>query len=443
MIPSDLRWEQLTTPYGHVHPRGRKHAAFTEASLAAALTSGRDPAGNALDPAMPVYRMDDEDLRDLVAYLKQLEWDLDPGVAADCVRIGTLLPTQGRMAIVGRAIREALSASFYEVNAAGGIHGRRLELVEPPVDGSDPSLLESARRLLSQGDVFAILSPFVAGSDAEIGALAERERVPVIAPFTLLSPDPWELADFTFLLYAGPREQMRALVDFEAGGRTRGAGRIAMIGPQDERSRALREAIEEQWRRNGWDPAPEVIWIASDEEPDAAVARLRDREIETVFVLDPAGPRGWLDAAGAIDWRPTVLVPGAWAGPPSLERRGPFRGRVHLAYPTLPSDQTPAALAQLDSALARSGYVPSHRTAQVFAAASVRVIVEALKAAGRDLRREKLRAALEQLDGFRTGLTPPISYGANRRVGALGAYVVEFDAATGAFRPASGWIEPK
>ena len=67
-------------------------------------------------------------------------------------------------------------------------------------------------------------------------------------------------------------------------------------------------------------------------------------------------------------------------------------------------------------------------------------LVEALKRSGRDLSREKLIANLEGLNQFETGVTPAITYGPNRRIGALGAYVISVDLQKKQFVPASSWI---
>ncbi len=50
--------------------------------------------------------------------------------------------------------------------------------------------------------------------------------------------------------------------------------------------------------------------------------------------------------------------------------------------------------------------------------------MHALEACGKDLSRERLVTALEGLYEYETGLMPKITYGPNRRIGALGAYVV-------------------
>jgi len=62
-----------------------------------------------------------------------------------------------------------------------------------------------------------------------------------------------------------------------------------------------------------------------------------------------------------------------------------------------------------------------------------------LKRAGRDLSREKLITALEGLYEYNTGVTPSITFGPNRRVGAMGAYVLSIDPAKREF-VSSGWV---
>ncbi len=73
---------------------------------------------------------------------------------------------------------------------------------------------------------------------------------------------------------------------------------------------------------------------------------------------------------------------------------------------------------------------------------SAKILVEGLKRAGRDLSREKLVTAIEGFYDFDTGLTPAVSYGPNRRIGAMGAYVVSAVALRDpAVTPPAEWIE--
>ncbi|MCA1633732.1 MAG: c-type cytochrome, partial [Acidobacteria bacterium] len=115
-----LTWAHLRKPGGHTHPTGRKHGPFDEAAFARAVTLGVDPDRNELVAAMPHYRMSADDLSDLIAYLKRIETDRDPGLSDDSVKVGTILPSTGALAETGAAMRDVLAAYFEDVNSRGG-----------------------------------------------------------------------------------------------------------------------------------------------------------------------------------------------------------------------------------------------------------------------------------------------------------------------------------
>jgi hypothetical protein len=110
--PLDIRWSELVKTYGHVHHDGRKHPAFDDDGVARSIIAGVDQANNALDRSMPIYQMSQDDIEDLVAYMKVLEFDLDPGVADDVVRVATLLPLTGPAGSVGDAMRKVMHGYF-------------------------------------------------------------------------------------------------------------------------------------------------------------------------------------------------------------------------------------------------------------------------------------------------------------------------------------------
>jgi hypothetical protein len=75
------------------------------------------------------------------------------------------------------------------------------------------------------------------------------------------------------------------------------------------------------------------------------------------------------------------------------------------------------------------------------ALAAAKLLVEGLNRAGRELTRENLITVLESGDVYQTGLTPPLRFGPNRRVGARGAYLARPTAEADVFIPVGGWRE--
>ena len=89
---------------------------------------GLDSAGKPLDRAMPRYRMTHGDLADLVAYLMVIGRESDPGLSADRIRIGVIVAPSRLFPEMGLAVRAALTAFVSEINRAGGVYQREIEL---------------------------------------------------------------------------------------------------------------------------------------------------------------------------------------------------------------------------------------------------------------------------------------------------------------------------
>jgi hypothetical protein len=70
MDAPSLKWDSLTDSKGHTHPSGRKHPPFTEPSFKICVLAGFDSGGNQLSTMMPRWEMSNEDLDDLIDYLK-------------------------------------------------------------------------------------------------------------------------------------------------------------------------------------------------------------------------------------------------------------------------------------------------------------------------------------------------------------------------------------
>ena len=80
VVAQDIRWSQLSKPYGFTSTEGRRRAAYNRESLAKAITEGIDSSGNTLNYSMPRYKLPTSALAALLDYLQHLENEL-PGDA--------------------------------------------------------------------------------------------------------------------------------------------------------------------------------------------------------------------------------------------------------------------------------------------------------------------------------------------------------------------------
>ncbi|MCI0417862.1 MAG: ABC transporter substrate-binding protein, partial [Acidobacteria bacterium] len=407
VVPSNITWEALTKPYGITHPSGRHHPPYTERLLKRAITMGIDPAGNQLHVAMPRFQMSHQDLAALITYLKQLGKSLDPGLAE-----------------MSRAVRAVLEAYFDEVNQAGGIYNRRIvlrfaESLDPSEEG-----IKTVQTFLEKERIFALTSSFMAGADEEIAALVQDQEIPLVGAFTLDPQLRSPLNRYVFyLLDSGLKEQGRALAAFAAKQYAAKNPPTAIIHADEKTAHAVAQAIRAECQRSGWDAVEELDVSRGQFNAALLVRRLREKATEIVFFLGPSAAASvLLQETQSLDWDPILLVPGSLAGSELFAVPISFDGRIFLSFPSLPSAQTPEGMVEYQR-LARARKFPSqHLATQLTALSSAKVLVGGLKRTGRDINREKLIEALEGLYEFKTGFTAAVTYGPDRRVGALGAY---------------------
>jgi len=440
--PSDVTWTTLTASYGHDHHYGRSHPAFDETSLSLAIEAGRDPAENALDMAMPRYSMSAADMADLIAYIKRIESDLDPGLGEDSIKLGTLLPLEGPLQSVGQSMKNVLDAYFADINASGGIHGRRIELVVGKYSADAMQGGWNARDFVQDQSVFALVSGYLNGIEKEVAGLAEEKAIPLVGPFTV-SPDYGQgLNRYSFYLLGGFAEQARVLARYAATELTPSASRFAIIRPNGAIYETAADAVKTQ---SGLGVRPADLTISYQapyfDAVDAA-ATLQKENIGMVMFFGPANDlRRLADEAGRRDWSPDLLLPGVFASKGMFEIPDNYEGRVFLGYSSMPVDHTARGVSEFEKLHAEHGIDYRNSAAQISAFVAATVLVEGLKRSGRGLSRERLVSELESLADFRPGLMPPISYNATRRIGALGGYVVVLDLEKKGFGAASKWIE--
>ena len=440
VIPSNLAWEALTKPYGVTHPGGRTHPPYTDRALEVAITRGLDPAGNKLLDVMPHYQLSQEDLGDLVAYLKRLGKDRDPGLSENSITIGTTIPARADLAAIGQAITAVTTAFFEEVNSRGGIYNRKIELKIN--ETSDTPITAIVKRFIQDEQVFAMTSAFTAGADKELAALMDNLEVPMVGPLTLYPEGGYPLNRHVFYVLSGVDGQARALVNFACRRMPDKKAGVLIVYSDDEMPKGVLAAVTDQCKKSGCGAPETYSYPNADSDVPTFAAKLKQTSKSVIFFLGTGREAiALMQEANELRWSPTFYLPGAVAGHEVLGAPPSFAQKIFFPVPSSPDDQTAMGIEEF-RALAAKHKLPAHHLGvqrSVYSAA--RILIEGLKRAGKDLSREKLIRALEGLYEYPTGMTPAVTYGINRRIGAMGAYVVTIDLEKKQFQPASGWID--
>jgi ABC-type branched-subunit amino acid transport system substrate-binding protein len=440
IVSPAIDWDTLSDPEGHQHQK-RAHGPFDEESLVDAISRGIDPAGNDFEATMPKYIMADEDMADLVAYLKVIGLEDDPAIVDGRIRIGTVLPVDGQHAGLGKAMRDTIEAVFSEVNAGGGVHGRGLELVVGGWGGNPDPEIWAAHDLVANEPVMALVSPYVPNYDAELAALAADEELPVVGPYTVLPPGDAGENRFSFYLLPGLELQAEALVDAAAVLTPPENSTLAIVHPRVRFFDQIAEAARLRAEALGFRSAKVSVFEHGAFDAEQSAAALHDSGVDAVVFLGSSGELGALArVAETRDWHPFLLSPGILAERGIFELPPSFSYRVLLSYASLPTDYSASGAEEFERLHEKYRFGYEYDIAQLSAFTAAKVLVAGLENAGRRLNREELVRGLEEIEEFHPGLAPPVTFGPFRRTGSMGAHIVRVDLVNDRFDPTTGWI---
>jgi branched-chain amino acid transport system substrate-binding protein len=101
--------------------------------------------------------------------------------AAPPIKIGALFAVTGPASFLGEPERNTAQMVVDEINKAGGIKGRALQLVTYDTQGDATKAVQAATRLIKDDKVVAIVGPSTTGDTMAVIPVVERARIPLIS----------------------------------------------------------------------------------------------------------------------------------------------------------------------------------------------------------------------------------------------------------------------
>jgi len=438
VTPSDITWPMLTRPYKVSEASGREHGPYSDRLIGRAVTMGLDADGNRLSAVMPRYQLQRQDLLDLLAYLKTIGAKDDPGVGADELRIGVLLPSAEPMREAGEVTVQTLHAYFDWINQHGSIYGRKLRLRTWALPSNPDELSKAFSEYVREEDVFALIACFTAGIEEQIATLVKEADIPMIGPLALSPAKSEGTNPYVFYLDSGIIAEIDALQDFAARS---GSARITLLLAKDGAYASLADHIRARSQDTHWESMEEIS--ASDDDL-ALQKKIANGRADVLVVVAPAPlTMRALRAVAQLAKPLQCLLPGSAVTPEIFDLPDSMDGRVLVSFTSLPTDYTPDAIAEYRSMAETYGLSKSHLAYQFRALSSAHVLVEALRRSGRDVSRDKLLEVLESFEQFPTGFTGPVTFGPNRRIGHSGGELLRLDLHRKDFVPVTEDARPR
>ncbi|MBR1125685.1 ABC transporter substrate-binding protein [Bradyrhizobium lablabi] len=318
------------------------------------------------------------------------------------VKIGVVLSLSGPAAVFGLPERNAIMAIEKEIAAAGGVKGRKLELVFFD-DKTNPT--EAARgvtQLINDEKVVAIIGPGTGGTILAAGPIAERLKVPLLGPAgtVAVTAKTNSFAPWVFRVAINDMVGVQTLLQSAV---KKGAKRIGIIYQEDAYGKFGAEYAQKLSAEHGFTVAETVSAAYTATDLTSQATRLRNANVDAVFIQMSISSLGaaFLKAANDVGLKVPFFANSGLAQKSFIDAAGSLGEGVHvLSIGNLPYDPTPAEQ-KLVALLRKNGNEPQG-WGEIIGGNGLMTVVAALKAIDGPVTGEKMRDTIEGLCGFET-----------------------------------------
>jgi hypothetical protein len=245
--------------------------AYTDETLARVLRSGIDPAGRKLNPIMPKYRFNEENMAIMIHYLKNLSAVISPGVDTTSIHFATIVtedvPEARKKAMLSvlqahvdahnsqsrHEEKRARSGPFYKSQKHKAY--RRIDLHLWTLSGPPSGWREQLENYYAEKPVFGLLGGITEGGWEPIHNFCERNRIPALFPITdfpQISDSDWYTLYFSKGYYQEGESSAKYIRNrFPEGEKVK---IIQLYAPEKPGSIALARGFEQTWKT--LDPRP-------------------------------------------------------------------------------------------------------------------------------------------------------------------------------------------
>ncbi len=347
------------------------------------------------------------------------------GVTPTEVTFGMHTDLSGVAATYGVSSSNGVKMRFEEVNAAGGINGRKLKVIVEDQGYQVPKAVQACNKLINRDKVFAFVAPL--GTPMNNACFKDQfaAGVPNLFPLSAARSmyEPFERLKFYGA--ASYVDQIRAGIQYFV--KNKGVKNVCVMYQDTDFGKEILEGAEEQTKKLGIKIVEKTAHKPTDSDFTAPITKLREAKCDLIamgtIVKDSIVPyttarkAGWNDVIFLGSAAVYDLVVGAAQGMDG------FYGMGLTEMPYADSEH-PKVKAFVEAYKKKWNIDPNIGAVYGYVAADL--TVQGLTNAGKDLTTDSFVKGLEAIKDYHDIFNgPPVSFGPNIRQGANSSFLAE------------------
>lgn len=291
----------------------------------------------------------------LIATLAFSAITITPAQAAETIKVGLIASLSGPSAKSGEAITRGLTIAIDEINAAGGLLGKKVELLRRDDENNPGKGLVAARELVSKEKVAILFGGLQTPVSLAIVPYMNKAKVPFMGPWAAGTPITRNGAKDNYIFRVSAYDAMVDIALVDRAVKVHGAkkpGLVLINNPWGESNeKGLMAALKDKGMPNAGIEKIE----ASDVDVVPQLTRLKANGADTLFMVANVGPSAQvMKSLERMGWDVPVVSHWGPAGGRFSELAGPRAKDVEMIQTfTFSGNDSPKAALMMEFLMER------------------------------------------------------------------------------------------
>jgi branched-chain amino acid transport system substrate-binding protein len=200
------------------------------------------------------------------------------------IKIGTIQPISGAISAFGTQSRDAINMAVEEINAAGGVLGKNLEVIVEDDEATPEKTVNAFKKLVTQDKIVGLVGALTSKCSLAITKEAQQRKLVMISP-TSTNDTVTDAGDYIFRACYNDSFQGVVVAQF-AFSNLKGKNAAILYDNTNDYSKGLTENFKKKFEELGGKIVAQEAYATGDKDFKAQITKIKGTNPDVLFIPD-------------------------------------------------------------------------------------------------------------------------------------------------------------
>ncbi len=202
--------------------------------------------------------------------------------SSDEIKIGHFASMTGSEATFGQQVDNGIRLAVDEINAAGGVAGKKITLITEDTQSQSQVALNAAEKLLGKDEVVTLLGEVASSNSLAAAPAAQRSKIPMLTPAST-NKKVTEAGDYIYRICFIDPFQGAVIARFTSNDLK--AKRVALLTDQaSDYSLGLADGFKQEFAKLGGEIVEDQSYVKTDKDFKAQLTAIKAKNPDAIIV---------------------------------------------------------------------------------------------------------------------------------------------------------------